>query len=75
MRYGLIVSSDVVNENTDCHQFAKQIEQAHATLEHKCQVACADSGYCDLEEFNMNGLILRRFTSFASRRWSFRSGT
>jgi len=49
-RYGLIVSSDVVNENTDCHQFAEQIEQAHATLEHKCEVACADSGYCDLEE-------------------------
>jgi len=49
-KHGLIVSSDVVNENTDCHQFAKQIEHAHATLEKKCEVACADSGYCDLDE-------------------------
>jgi transposase len=49
-KHGLIVSSDVVNENTDCRQFAKQIEAAHATLEKNCQVACADSGYCDLDE-------------------------
>ena len=49
-KHGLIVSSDVVNENADCRQFANQIEQAHGTLEHQCEVACADSGYCDLDE-------------------------
>src|SRR3989304_1546275 len=51
-KHGLIVSSDVVNENTDCRQFANQIEQAHGTLEHQCEVACADSGYCDLDELD-----------------------
>lgn len=49
-KHGLIVSSDVVNENNDCHQFADQIEQANETLEKKCQVACADGGYCDIDE-------------------------
>ena len=49
-KHGLIVSSDVVNENTDYHQFADQIEQANETLEKNCQVACADSGYCDINE-------------------------
>lgn len=47
---GLIVSSDVVNDNNDCHQFAAQIEQAQETLGRPCQSACADSGYCDVEE-------------------------
>jgi transposase len=51
-KHGLIVSSDVVNENNDCHQFADQIEQAHETLEKNCEVACADSGYCDLDELD-----------------------
>lgn len=49
-KHGLIVSSDVVNENNDCHQFADQIEQANETLEKNCRVACADSGYCDINE-------------------------
>ena len=49
-KHGLIVSSDVVNENNDCHQFADQIEQANQTLEKKCRVACADGGYCDIDE-------------------------
>lgn len=51
-KHGLIVSSDVVNENNDCHQFANQIEQANETLEKNCQVACADSGYCDIDELD-----------------------
>ena len=34
-KHGLIVSSDVVNENNDLHQFADQIEQANETLEKK----------------------------------------
>ena len=49
-KHGLIVSSDVVNENNDLHQFAEQIEQAHETLDKKCQTACADAGYSNAEE-------------------------
>ena len=49
-KHGLIVSSDVVNENTDIHQFSSQIEQAAETLEKKPQAACADSGYSDVDE-------------------------
>ncbi|MFB0552214.1 MAG: IS1182 family transposase [Phycisphaerae bacterium] len=49
-KHGLIVSSDVVNENNDLRQFAKQIEQANETLQSHCQTACADSGYSDFDE-------------------------
>ena len=49
-KHGLIVNSDVVNENNDLHQFANQIEQAHETLDKKCQTACADAGYADVNE-------------------------
>ena len=49
-KHGLIVSSDVVNENNDLHQFADQIEQANETLEKNCKIACADSGYADINE-------------------------
>jgi len=49
-KHGLIVNSDVVNENTDHHQFADQIEQAHETLEASCQIACADAGYACVDE-------------------------
>jgi transposase len=49
-KHGLIVSSDVVNENNDLHQFAEQIEQANETLEKNCKTACADSGYADINE-------------------------
>ena len=49
-KHGLIVSSDVVNENNDLHQFAEQIEQANETLEKNCKRACADSGYADINE-------------------------
>jgi transposase len=49
-KHGLIVSSDVVNENNDLHQFAEQIEQANETLEKNCKIACADSGYADVNE-------------------------
>jgi transposase len=47
---GLIVSSDVVNNNNDRQQFAGQIEQAHENLERKCDNACADAGYADTDE-------------------------
>ena len=49
-KQGLIVNSDVVNENNDLHQFANQIEQANETLDKKCQTACADAGYADVNE-------------------------
>lgn len=49
-KQGLIVNSDVVNENNDLHQFAEQIEQAHETLGKKCQTACADAGYSNVAE-------------------------
>lgn len=49
-KHGLIVNSDVVNENNDSHQFADQIEQAHETLGKKCDSACADSGYSTVDE-------------------------
>ena len=51
-KHGLIVNSDVVNENNDIHQFANQIEQAHETLDKKCQTACADAGYADVNELD-----------------------
>ena len=49
-KHGLILSSDVVNENNDLHQFANQIEQAHETLGKKCRTACGDAGYADVNE-------------------------
>jgi transposase len=49
-KHGLIVSSDVVNENNDRNQFADQIEQANETLGKKCTNACADAGYADTSE-------------------------
>lgn len=49
-KHGLIVSSDVVNENNDLNQFAEQINQANKTLGKKCKVACADSGYANVDE-------------------------
>ncbi len=49
-KHGLIVNADVVSENNDVQQFAKQIEQANETLGKKCNTACADSGYADTEQ-------------------------
>jgi len=49
-KHGLIVSSDVVNENNDLHQFAKQINQAAQTLEKKPEAGCADAGYSSIKE-------------------------
>jgi len=49
-KHGLIVSSDVVNENNDIHQFATQIEQAAETLGKKPEAACADAGYSNVHE-------------------------
>ena len=49
-KHGLIVSSDVVKENFDNHQFAKQVNNANDTLGKKAKAACADSGYSDIDE-------------------------
>jgi len=49
-KHGLIVNSDVVNDNNDLHQFAEQLEQAHETLEKNCKIACADAGYASVDE-------------------------
>lgn len=49
-KHGLIVNSDVVNDNNDRNQFANQIEQANGTLEKKCNNACGDAGYADTDE-------------------------
>ena len=49
-KHGLIVNSDVVNENNDLHQFSEQIKQASATLDRKPKIACSDSGFSDINE-------------------------
>jgi len=49
-KHGLIVHSDVVNDNNDLDQFADQIEQANETLEQNCPVACADAGYANYDK-------------------------
>ena len=49
-KHGLILNSDVVNENTDRNQFANQIDQANKTLEKKCKNACADAGYASTSD-------------------------
>jgi|TARA_B100001971_G_C18212116_1_gene551404 transposase len=49
-KHGLIVHTDVVNENNDRNQFADQINQANETLENKCSIACADTGYDNTDE-------------------------
>lgn len=49
-KHGLIVSSDVVNENNDRNQFANQIKQANETLGKNCENACADAGYANTRE-------------------------
>jgi len=49
-KHGIIVNSDVVNENNDSNQFATQIEKANEVLDKKCETACADSGYANTDE-------------------------
>jgi len=49
-KHGFIVSTDVVKENNDRNQFAKQINQAQETIEKKCEVACGDVGYSTVDE-------------------------
>src|SRR5690606_16072552 len=48
-RHGLIVTSDVVNDNEDSQQLPVQLAQAEAVLDQPCDVVCADAGYADYE--------------------------
>ncbi len=47
-KHGLIVSSDVVNDNHDYHQLSKQVDKANETLGEDCQTVCADCGYSSI---------------------------
>jgi len=47
-KHGLLVSTDVVTERNDQHQFDRQVKQAEETLERPCAVACADAGYANV---------------------------
>ena len=49
-KLGLIVSSDVVSSSSDYSEFSKQIENAEEVLGKKAEVACADSGYHQVED-------------------------
>jgi len=47
---GLIVHVDAVNDANDSAQLSAQVKSAEHNLQHECQVACADSGYSNIEE-------------------------
>jgi transposase len=58
-KHGLIVNSDVVNENNDLKQFSAQITQANDVLQEPCKQACADAGYSNadkLEDVDKQGI-------------------
>jgi len=58
-KHGLIVNTDVTNENNDKNQFANQIDQANEILGTKCEVACGDSGFAnttELEKIDAQGI-------------------
>ena len=52
-KHGLIVHTDAVSDANDSDQFARQIKAAEQTLDKNCQIACADSGYSDIEQMQM----------------------
>ena len=49
-KHGLIVSSDVTDENNDLRQLSTQVENANASLEKDCNTVVADSGYSTTSE-------------------------
>jgi len=56
---GLIIHSDVVNDNNDLGQLAEQVESAQEMLSGATETVCADAGYCqyeDLEKLDGQGL-------------------
>ncbi len=48
-KHGLIVNSDVVQENNDTNQFSNQIKQANENLGKECKIACSDAGYSKVD--------------------------
>lgn len=58
-KHGFVVSNDVVNNNNDLNQFARQVNKANAILEKPCKNAGADAGYCsgaDLAKVEEQGI-------------------
>lgn len=58
-KHGLIVNTDVTNENNDKNQFSNQINQANEILKTKCKTACGDSGFAntsELEKIDAQGI-------------------
>jgi transposase len=56
---GLIVESDVVNQNHDLGQLGERVEQANKTLGERCERVCGDAGfaeYTDLEKMEGEGI-------------------
>ncbi len=56
---GMIVNSDVVNDNNDLQQFSKQINQANEILDSPCEQACGDAGYSgpdEMEKIHTQGI-------------------
>ncbi len=49
-KHGLIVNTDICDENNDYKQFAEQVNQANEVLGKKCVNACADAGYSNTPE-------------------------
>jgi len=47
---GIIVSVQAVTDKNDLNQFAGQIENAMQVTGKKCEAACADAGYCNIDE-------------------------
>jgi transposase len=84
-QHGLILQTDVVNENTDRKQFADQVTAAEETLGEKAQTAAADSGYYSGKELEkmvataeqvlvpVRGQVHRHGRhAFAKRRFTYR---
>ncbi len=46
---GIVANADVVAESNDLNQFSQQIQQANENLGKKCDVACSDSGYSNVD--------------------------
>lgn len=66
-KHGLIVHSDVVNENTDVRQFAVQMKQANQSIKeegsnkHGCKNTCGDAGYActdELKKIDADGIMV-----------------
>ncbi len=48
-KHGLIVNSDVLQEDFDINQFSHQIKQANELLGKECKIACSDASYSKID--------------------------